>query len=934
MKFRPNRTIAICAIYLILHFVLHLAAGLFEGSSGLSIWYPPNGLALALLILLGPRYAPWVLFTHLLVAYGTHTHGTWWVPLVYPVLITANATVTAVIARHFSGPVLLPTNPRQAGVFSLVVAASPLCLALAGTGIQTLISPSTPAAFFYSVYQWWVGDVSGLIAVLPVVMVFASPALLGKRALPIARVKVSWGQTAIQGLTLFACLGAVFALEPIRQHHAYYLCFIPLSWVALSHGLPGASLATLITATAGLIGMHFMGSPDDQILNFLLFEIAAAAVGLGLGAATSLRIQSEKELAESKERFERVITGAQLGLWDWDINREHVSYNARCAEMLGIPFKQLDPNYKYWASSTHPADKDRVDRALRAHLQGSTPIYEVEYRIRHAGQSWRWLLTRGSVVAKDSEGNPTLMSGTHLDVTDRKHAEGEMHRLLQINEVTTDFIVTTDISGGITYANAALLELQKSSGAPSPLGRSLFDLMPAWAGENLRGQCISAALSAGTWTGELALRLAENSEMCVSVVALSHRDLENDNLSLSFIMRDITPQKLAEEERIQRERNLLQLQKLESLGTLAGGMAHDFNNLLTIMLGNASLARFELPPGAPVQAPLGQIESAAMTAAELCQQMLAYAGRSPLAFQSIDLRALLEECLPLLRVSVSKHHALEVQSPPDLPLIHADPTQIRQICMNLAINASEAIGEQEGEITLRVSVCMLNEEVLRTGYREHRLVPGRYVMLEVQDSGPGMMPETFSRIFEPFYSTKQVGHGLGLAAVLGIMRSHGGGVSASTEIGTGTCVRLIFPALDASAPATRIRQTAEPGWKGSGTILVADDDAITRRAASRCLESLGFKALLAKDGVEALDLFRQNQEEIRLILLDITMPRLDGEELFSRLQDLAPRVPIVLMSSFAEKWLLDHFVTSRPAAFIAKPFDRRALETCLQQLLA
>ena len=264
----------------------------------------------------------------------------------------------------------------------------------------------------------------------------------------------------------------------------------------------------------------------------------------------------------------------------------------------------------------------------------------------------------------------------------------------------------------------------------------------------------------------------------------------------AVVFHDLTEQLRAEEEKRKLEEQVRQAQKMESLGVLAGGIAHDFNNILMAVLGHAELALAEISPMSPARRSISEIATAAHRAAELCRQMLAYAGKASVVLERVDLRSLVEEMAHLLKTAISKKAILNLNLEKGLPPIKADPSQIRQIVMNLIINASEAIGDRSGVITVAVGATRCDEEYLRKTELREDLVPGLYMHLEVTDTGHGMDAETRTRIFEPFFSTKFTGRGLGLAAVLGIVRSHKGALKVYSEPGKGTTFKVLFPALE------------------------------------------------------------------------------------------------------------------------------------------
>jgi len=388
----------------------------------------------------------------------------------------------------------------------------------------------------------------------------------------------------------------------------------------------------------------------------------------------------------------------------------------------------------------------------------------------------------------------------------------------------------------------------------------------------------------------------------------------------------------AEQQRHELETQLQQAQKLESLGLLAGGIAHDFNNLLTAILGHANLALMELAPESPARDSLREIDNAASRAADLCRQMLAYAGKGRFVVEPINLSRLIGEVAHLLHVSISKKVLLRCQLAEGLPAIDADAAQLRQVAMNLVINAAEAIGDAEGVIAISTGVMECNEDYLRTGQMTEPPPPGSYVYLEVTDTGCGMDAETRDKIFDPFFTTKFTGRGLGLAAVLGIVRSHRGTLRVESEQGRGTTFRVLLPA-SAKAVALAESRGNFPLWRGKGTVLLVDDEEPIRNVTGRMLERLGFAVLRAGNGIEALDLFIAHAPEVVCVLLDLAMPRMDGEETFRELRRIQPGVRVVLASGFSDQEITQRFRGALPVGFIEKPYRIDSLATKLREAL-
>lgn len=403
---------------------------------------------------------------------------------------------------------------------------------------------------------------------------------------------------------------------------------------------------------------------------------------------------------------------------------------------------------------------------------------------------------------------------------------------------------------------------------------------------------------------------------------------------LMLAVTDITARRAAEEQRLQMERQMQQTQKLESLGVLAGGIAHDFNNLLTIILGNASLALDELPSMSPARDSLRAIEKTALRAAELCRQMLAYSGQGRFVIETLRLNELISEMASLFKASLSKKALLNLNLTANLPSLRGDPSQIRQVVMNLVINAAEALGDRGGVVTVSTGVMECCPDDLTGAYREERLAQGMYVWLEVSDTGCGMDPETRRRIFEPFFTTKFTGRGLGLSAVLGIVRGHHGALQVTSALGRGTTFKVLFPAAPPLGPQSTLPPRPPLGaWRGIGIVLLVDDEDSVRAMGARMLERIGFQALVASDGQEALELYQVRREEIVLVLLDLTMPYMDGEETCRQLQHIDPQVRVVMTSGYTETEMTPRFTGQRLCGFLQKPYTLEGLTQCLREAL-
>jgi signal transduction histidine kinase len=433
----------------------------------------------------------------------------------------------------------------------------------------------------------------------------------------------------------------------------------------------------------------------------------------------------------------------------------------------------------------------------------------------------------------------------------------------------------------------------------------------------------------------LALRPEHGDDLPVLLsAARRERDGQTVNDCVMLVTRqrsryeeDLLLAKKAAEEahrtRVRADQALLELQKLESMGTLAGGVAHDFNNLLAAMLGSAELALLDLGPEHAARGPVAQILSAGRRAADLTGQMLAYSGRGRLAVAPLDLAALIRSMDQLLPAYVTRGVNLELQLGERLPAVEADAAQLRQLVVNLVINAAEAMGERSGRISVRLGLRRIHADYLATCYLAQNTRPGEYLALEVADEGAGMSEATRSRIFEPFFTTKFTGRGLGMAAVLGIVRAHQGAIQVTSHQGWGTTVTVLLPPAAvalAAAPAPGVTVAAASADTGEPTTaLVIDDEPALRAVMRRLLMRIGYGVLDAPGGQEGLDLLEE-RPDISCVLLDLTMPGLSGEETLRRIRARRPALPVVIMSGYTAQEIRERLDEPHSVGVLEKPF--------------
>jgi two-component system, cell cycle sensor histidine kinase and response regulator CckA len=369
-------------------------------------------------------------------------------------------------------------------------------------------------------------------------------------------------------------------------------------------------------------------------------------------------------------------------------------------------------------------------------------------------------------------------------------------------------------------------------------------------------------------------------------------------------------------------------QKLESLGVLASGIAHDFNNLLGGILSSAELALTERAEGSTAEDELRRIKTASIRGAEIVRELMAYGGQESGAFEAVDMVSLVNEMLDLLRISMSKTTLLQIEMSEDLPFIHANPAQIRRVVMNLITNASEAMEERPGTIRIAADTVKVGQGPSAT--EAINLVAGDYLRLEVSDTGSGMTPAVQARIFDPFFTTRCAGRGLGLAAVQGIIRSHGGAISVASNSGHGTRFEILLPSTDKA-----VRETGDitvlPSGNECGTVLIVEDEELLRLAVSKMLRKAGFSVIEAGDGSTGADLFRSNERKIDMVLLDMTLPGMSGSEVLEELRRIQPSVKVIFTSAFGRGKVLSSIGGRPPWGFLRKPYELSALTSLLRE---
>ena len=535
---------------------------------------------------------------------------------------------------------------------------------------------------------------------------------------------------------------------------------------------------------------------------------------------------------------------------------------------------------------------------------------------------------------KDELGNLEEILAIGNDITRLKELEEELrtseHRYRQLNRSMVQPLALHEIICDETGAPVDYRYLDVNPAFENLLGMSAEDIIGKTVLELLPG-------TEKFWIekyGKVALEGVPVHFQNHSQVLKRHFDVvafSPQHGQFAIIATDITDRLKMHEEQRRIEEKMYHAQKLESLGVLAGGIAHDFNNILMAILGHTELALMRLSPESPVKDNLQRIEIAAVKAADLARQMLAYSGKGRFVVESLNLNRLIEEMIHILKVSISKNAVLRFNYSQHIPAIEADATQLQQIIMNLVINASEAIGERSGVIAISTGVMDCDRQYLEATAVDEKLPEGPYVFVEFADTGCGMDQDTLHQLFDPFFSTKFTGRGLGMAAVLGIVRGHKGAIKVYSELGKGTTFKVLFPASTRSEYLHDVKPE-DSHWEGSGTILLVDDEETVVALGKEMLQELGFSVVTAADGFEALNVYQENRDHIFCVVMDLTMPHMDGEQAFRELRRIDPTVKIIMTSGYNEQEVSQKFLGKGMSGFIQKPYRASTLQTALQAI--
>lgn len=638
---------------------------------------------------------------------------------------------------------------------------------------------------------------------------------------------------------------------------------------------------------------------------------------VGFARDVTERLRAEQTVRRSEAQYRNLVETSRELIWSLDLEGRWTFVNNAARTIYGLD--PADLTGRSIMEVVAPECRARTQQIFDE-LRAGKPRFRFETEhVRSDGETV--YLGMSIIPLRDEHGEVVGFTGAATDLTERRQAED---RLREAHARFEALVAGMPLGYIVWSKDFRVLEW-------NPEASAVFGYTPAEAHGQRATDLIVPAEGSGAFT-EMCRGLLSGERCDGSVLLNRHKEGHTlrcewyntvlpDPLggvqAVATLVRDVS-------ERDRLEAQLRQSSKLESLGVLAGGVAHDFNNLLVGIMGNASLAMESLPGDSPIRPLLERVVNAGRRATDLTQRMLAYAGRATCEVTVLDVNSLVEELVDIAGAAIAKNVALVIQTDPAVPHIEADSGQIQQVIMNLLINAAEAIGDRPGSVTVATRLEEIDAERAATEFADQRIRAGRFAVLEVRDTGCGMSPDVLSRMFDPFFSTKFAGRGLGLSALLGIVRSHRGAITVRSHVGEGTVFRVLLPQARSEVRTAAGATTLVPLPVGA-TVLVIDDEQDIRDVVAAVLESRGAHVLTAEDGKRGIELFKQYRTTVDVVLLDLNMPGMSGEAVCRVLREIDPEVRVLLSTGYSEQEAASYFANVPLAGVVHKPYTATAL---------
>ncbi len=647
---------------------------------------------------------------------------------------------------------------------------------------------------------------------------------------------------------------------------------------------------------------------------------------LCVGNDVTRQRQAEESAREATLRMQEVVRATNVGFWEWDLATNQTRFSAQWKRQIGYEEHEIVDSFAEWESRVHPDDLPTTIARIQAAIQAREPEYKVEFRFRHRDGSYRWILALSSVIV-GKNGEAVQVMGSHIDITERRHWEDKLkeseERFKALHNASFGGIAIHD-DGVILECNQGLSEISGFTQEELIGMDSLLLIAPH------SRELVLENIKTGYEKAYEVPGLRKNGEEYP--LRLESRNIPYKGKMMRCVeLRDISEQKRYEEERDRLQAQLLQSQKIESVGRLAGGVAHDFNNMLGVIMGHAELGQESLDPSAPAYADLEEIRKAAERSANLTRQLLAFARKQTIAPRVLDLNDAVAGMLKMVRRLIGEDIDLTWLPGSRLWPVKVDPSQLDQILANLCVNARDAIADV-GKISIETADVRFDKAYCddHPGF-----LPGEYVLLTVSDNGCGMSRETIPHIYEPFFTTKEQGKGtgLGLATVYGIVKQNCGFINVYSELGVGTSFKIYLPKYENSAEEGNEITPPDAVMGGGETILLVEDEPAIMNMTRVMLERLGYTVLTAGTPSDAIHLAECFSDRIDLLLTDVIMPEMNGRDLARNLLALHPQMSPLFMSGYTANVIAHHGVLDKGVQFIEKPFSKKDLSMKIREVL-
>jgi len=620
----------------------------------------------------------------------------------------------------------------------------------------------------------------------------------------------------------------------------------------------------------------------------------------------------EEALKESEKQYRNLVDNALVGIYKTDLEGNVLYANEALIEMLEFESYEDMKSVGVLARYSNLDDRDIFIKIIKE--TGKVNDFEVDLLTKSGG-------LKNVILTGVLEGD--VISGMILDITDRKQAAEERIRLATAVEQAAESVIISDRRGTIHYVNPAFARLSGFS-SEDIVGKN-FRILKSESHDETFYREMWQKISSGTaWAGRISNKMKDGSLRQFETTISPIRDKNGVIVNFVSVNRDVTQE-------VALEAQLFQAQKMEAVGTLAGGIAHDFNNLLQVIQGYTEVLQGEVSRNKPGFEALEKIHRSAKRGAELTRQLLTFSRKVQSERRPLDLNREVEQVKRLLERTIPKMIEIELYLSESPAVVSADPIQVEQAIMNLAVNAKDAMPEG-GKIVIETEKVKLDEQFCKTHLGAR---PGEYVLLSISDTGHGMDREILEHVFEPFYTTKDVGKGtgLGLAMVYGIVKNHEGYILCYSEISTGTTFKIYLPALEQSGQRQKPDETKDLFKGGDETILLVDDEEYIRDLGVELLTDAGYHVLTATDGEEGLELYRKEQKNIDLIILDLVIPGMGGKKCYEEILRISPKAKILIVSGYSANGPGKAALEAGARGFVGKPFDVSHLLETIREIL-